>query len=73
MPAVLNAANEVAVGAFLGGKIGFNDIAKINGAVMKDHSTTDANTIEQVIAADRSARSAAEARVANISGVAVVA
>lgn len=29
MPAIMNAANEVAVEAFLGGKIGFMDIAEV--------------------------------------------
>lgn len=55
MPCVLNAANEIAVHAFLNHKIGFNDIARINEACMgkikfipgpglKDYMDTDRET-----------------------------
>ena len=73
MPAALNAANEVAVGAFLEGKIRFGDIARINEAVTQDHSPASADSIEKVLEADRSARGSACALVLRISGVAVVA
>ena len=59
-PAALNAANEVAVAAFLDGKIGFADIARINKAVLNAHAQQDAESLEAVIEADREARSAAE-------------
>jgi 1-deoxy-D-xylulose-5-phosphate reductoisomerase len=38
MPAVMNAANEVAVAAFLAGKIGFTAIPEIVSTVMHEHS-----------------------------------
>lgn len=59
MPAALNAANEVAVKAFLDGKIGFGEIARINAAVMEQHEPVPAASLEAVLAADGSARSRA--------------
>lgn len=56
MPAALNAANEVAVQAFLDGKIWLSDIAKLNAAVMNEHETKPAATLESVLAADAWAR-----------------
>ena len=61
MPAALNAANEIAVQAFLDGQIALPDIARINGAVMDMHEVTPAATLENILAADRSARAAAGA------------
>ena len=59
-PAALNAANEEAVGAFLGGRIGFGDIADLNDAIMADWSAGDAADVGDVLAADRMARQHAE-------------
>ena len=59
MPAALNAANEVAVQAFLDGKIKLSEIARINQAVMDDHEAEPASTFETVIAADAWARTRA--------------
>jgi len=59
MPTVLNAANEVAVRAFLDGKIGLADIAAVNEFVMKEHSPSAADSLEAVLAADEWARSRA--------------
>ncbi len=56
MPAVLNAANEVAVGAFLDGAIGFNDIPVIIKKTMHSHKTMQATALDSVIEADRWAR-----------------
>ena len=62
-PAVLNAANEVAVEAFLGRRIAFPDIAHLNGAVLEAHLAEQAGqrveTLEEVVAADAWARGAA--------------
>lgn len=62
-PAVLNAANEVAVEAFLGRRIAFPDIASLNGAVLEAHLTEHAGqrveALEEVVAADAWARGAA--------------
>jgi len=56
LPAVLNAANEVAVNAFLSEEIFFNDIARIVGSTMAAH-TVDANPqLDDIINADRQAR-----------------
>jgi 1-deoxy-D-xylulose-5-phosphate reductoisomerase len=56
MPAVLNAANEIAVQAFLGGKIRLSEIAIVNAAVMDDHVTEPVASLETVLAADEWAR-----------------
>ncbi|WP_441302614.1 1-deoxy-D-xylulose-5-phosphate reductoisomerase [Chitinimonas sp. BJB300] len=56
-PAVLNAANEEVVGAFLDGKAGFVDIAKVNAATMRQVAVDfDANSLESLTAADAAAR-----------------
>lgn len=59
MPAALNAANEIAVQAFLDGKIGLGRIASLNEAVMNEHSIQPASTLENVLAADEWARTRA--------------
>jgi 1-deoxy-D-xylulose-5-phosphate reductoisomerase len=53
MPAVMNAANEVAVEAFLEGKIGFMAIAESIEKVMNLHSPQALPSIEAVLEADR--------------------
>jgi len=73
MTAVLNAANEVAVNAFLEKKIGFSDIATINRSVIKGHETGPADKIENVIAADRTARENAAKLVNELTRTAVAA
>jgi 1-deoxy-D-xylulose-5-phosphate reductoisomerase len=59
MPAVLNAANEVSVQAFLDGKIRLSDIAAVNEAVMSEHEVLTAGSLETVLSADEWARSRA--------------
>lgn len=56
MPAVLNAANEVVVDAFLEGRIGFYDIPAICEKVMGRHSARPLKTLAQVREADAWAR-----------------
>ncbi len=56
LPAVLNAANEVAVDAFRSGKIPFPGIWQCVEAVMDGHRTGPSSSLEAVIAADRRAR-----------------
>lgn len=58
-PAILNAANEVAVAAFLERKIGFMDIPRLIEAVLQEAHIPSADTLENVIAADEAAREAA--------------
>ena len=52
----LNAANEVAVDAFLQGKINFIQIAQVNEECLQQTSPHNLNTIEAVIESDNSAR-----------------
>lgn len=54
--AILNAANEVAVDAFLGHRIGFTDIARINETVLGKASFSEPADLEAVIEADFYAR-----------------
>ncbi|HLM01151.1 MAG TPA: 1-deoxy-D-xylulose-5-phosphate reductoisomerase [Pyrinomonadaceae bacterium] len=56
MPAVLNAANEIAVRAFLDGKIRLSEISQINETVMSKHKLQTANSLEVVLQADNWAR-----------------
>ncbi len=59
MPCVLNAANEVAVAAFLDKKIKFLDIPRIVETVMARHDRVEFSSLEDVFAADKWARSEA--------------
>ena len=61
-PAVLNAANEEAVAAFLAGRLGFLDIAELVGEVLADHASSDPvapNELQDVLDADAWARTRA--------------
>jgi 1-deoxy-D-xylulose-5-phosphate reductoisomerase len=69
MPAVLNAANELAVEAFLQGKIAFLDIPRIIAKVVAMHSNTKASSLEPILAADTWARQAAQDVIHEIQGV----
>lgn len=71
MPAVLNAANETAVQAFLDGKVRIPDIATINEHVMNAHQPTPASDVQTILAADRDARKAAAALMST-AGVAAI-
>ncbi len=55
-PAILNASNEVAVYAFLEGKIRFTDIPKVVENVMEKHRPVSGDTLEELLDADRWAR-----------------
>lgn len=63
-PAVLNAANEVAVAAFLSGRLPFLDIAAVIADTLAAVPQAPANELAAVMAADAAARSAAEAALA---------
>ena len=60
MPAVLNGANEMAVNAFLNGKIGYLQIPMLIEKTMEAHTAYDINHIETVMEADFWARHRAE-------------
>ncbi len=59
MPAVLNAANEVAVGAFLDGSLPFTDIVKVVEKTMSKLVVVDEPGIDDIFEADREARAVA--------------
>ncbi|GAA5182790.1 1-deoxy-D-xylulose-5-phosphate reductoisomerase [Niveibacterium umoris] len=58
-PAVLNAANEVSVAAFLGREIAFTDISRTVEGVLESCNPPDDRTIESVVEADLRARHSA--------------
>ena len=53
LPVVLNAANEVAVAAFLQGKLGFTAIPRVIAETMDAHVAAPVNTLEAVRSIDR--------------------
>jgi 1-deoxy-D-xylulose-5-phosphate reductoisomerase len=59
-PARLSAANEVAVDAFLAGRIRWDQIADVCIAVLEHHDDQVPRTIDDVVAADQAARRAAD-------------
>jgi 1-deoxy-D-xylulose-5-phosphate reductoisomerase len=59
-PAWLSAANEVAVDAFLAGRIRWDQIADVCIAVLEHHDDQVPRTIDDVVAADQAARRAAD-------------
>jgi 1-deoxy-D-xylulose-5-phosphate reductoisomerase len=62
-PAILNAANEVAVDAFLAGKIRFTRIAEIVAKALKSTIQGDELDLEVILAADKDARIVAEQEI----------
>ena len=62
-PAVMNAANEVVVAAFLAGRIGFTQIAQLVDRVTRAFEPPPSVDLEQLLAADRWARAQAAAMV----------
>ena len=56
MPAVLNAANEIAVAAFLDGQIRFTGIPQVIERCMKNFSADEAGNLESILQVDRQAR-----------------
>jgi len=63
-PAVMNAANEIAVAAFLQEKIGFLQIPQIISQVMLSHESIEISTLEQVLDADCWGRQRASSLIA---------
>ena len=58
-PAILNAANEIAVASFLESRIGFLDIASLVGEVLADYAPGAPSSLDEVLEIDREARRAA--------------
>ncbi|WP_420591880.1 1-deoxy-D-xylulose-5-phosphate reductoisomerase [Bacterioplanoides sp.] len=67
MPAVLNAANEVAVDAFLRQELSFNAIPDLIEQVMKRHAVEQIDELQTVLAADNWARGCARQLMAEDS------
>ncbi len=59
----LNAANEIAVAAFLAGKIGFMEIAEINESILNRVNLTTLSDLESVLEVDRIARELAQGMI----------
>ena len=70
--AVLNAANEIAVEAFLDGRLRFDGIHRVNAQALERvlPAASDASSIAALIALDARARDAARAHVAALAGAA---
>ena len=64
MPAVLSAANEVAVKYFLEEKIGFMDIPRVLKATMNAHTPILLKSVDEALRADLWARHEAERIIA---------
>ncbi len=70
MPATLNAANEIAVQAFLDNKIRLSDIPKIIESVMSEHQSQAVSSLEIVIETDVMARKKAIVNLESLEKVA---
>ena len=64
-PAVLNAADEVAVGAFLAGRIGFSSIAVVVERTLHDVTVRELSSVEDVLAVDAEGRTVATGHLGN--------
>lgn len=64
MPAVFNAADEIAVEAFLQGRLGFLGISEVIGRTMESATASLPGSVDDVIAADREARGVAASLIA---------
>ncbi len=63
-PCVLNAANEIAVHAFLGGRIAFTRIAEVIEATLDELGAQPLREFDALFVADRRARDVAAAKIA---------
>ena len=68
-PAILNAANEVAVAAFLGGRLNFTSIATVIERVLERLTAAEVVGLEDVLGADAHARRLASAAIDAPAGV----
>jgi 1-deoxy-D-xylulose-5-phosphate reductoisomerase len=65
-PCAFNAANEVAVAAFLDGRIGFLDVAELVEHALGHVDGSPARDLDELVAADAAARRAAQGRLAPV-------
>jgi 1-deoxy-D-xylulose-5-phosphate reductoisomerase len=63
LPAAMNAANEIAVQAFLDGKIRLSEIARVIEAVMNRHEAKAVENLEIILKVDRESRMQAEQEI----------
>jgi 1-deoxy-D-xylulose-5-phosphate reductoisomerase len=66
-PAILNAANEIAVAAFLAGRIGFLEIAAIVADTLDRYRPPAPETLDAVVAIDAEARGRAAGRIEDVT------
>ena len=66
-PAVLNAANEVAVASFLDEKIGFTAITRVVAATLQHFESGDDLDLDAILAADARARILAKQEIKQLS------
>lgn len=66
-PAILNAANEVAVQAFLENRIGFLDICAVNADILAKIPAVALSSLEQLAAVDGAARAVAAEKIARLT------
>ncbi|HJR06185.1 MAG TPA: 1-deoxy-D-xylulose-5-phosphate reductoisomerase [Pyrinomonadaceae bacterium] len=69
MPAALNAANEVAVGAFLEERIRLTDIPRVIEGVLERHATRPVTDLDTVLETDAWARASASEEIASLISV----
>jgi 1-deoxy-D-xylulose-5-phosphate reductoisomerase len=67
-PCILNAANEIAVAAFIAGKVGFLDIDAIVAATLAAVPSGPVGSLDEVVAIDAAARRVAGAQVQQRQG-----
>ncbi|HDZ34022.1 MAG TPA: 1-deoxy-D-xylulose-5-phosphate reductoisomerase [Pseudoalteromonas sp.] len=63
----VNAANEIAVGAFLNGKIGFTDIYKINAQTLEAATYTNVQSLDEILECDKLARISASEFITKVA------
>jgi 1-deoxy-D-xylulose-5-phosphate reductoisomerase len=66
-PIALNAANEIAVAAFLDGRIRFTSIPTVIRAVLAQYAGPDPGTLEAILALDAQARRSAEDKIRELA------
>jgi 1-deoxy-D-xylulose-5-phosphate reductoisomerase len=66
-PAILNAANEIAVAAFLAGQIGFLDIADVVSSALDGYSPNAPHDLDMLFSIDAAARSYTQALMEKIA------
>jgi 1-deoxy-D-xylulose-5-phosphate reductoisomerase len=67
LPAVMNAANEIAVAAFLHQRVGFPDIWRIVEEVMNRHTAVAHPNLDAILEADQWARNEAQGYVKSLN------